>query len=100
MVTKDIVLGKKISAKGIKLDKAKVEIIEKLSPQTNVKGIRKFLRFANFYKRIIKDFSKIAKALSNVLNEDKSFNLDASCLDVFESRKERLVTAPIITAPN
>ncbi|XP_052730485.1 uncharacterized protein LOC128195835 [Vigna angularis] len=41
MVTEGIVLGHKISAKGIEVDKAKVEVIEKLPPPTNVKGIRR-----------------------------------------------------------
>jgi len=44
MVTKGIVPGHKISEHGIEVDKAKVEIIEKLPPPTNVKGIKKFSR--------------------------------------------------------
>jgi len=43
MVREGIVLGHKISAEGIQVDKAKIEVIEKLSPPTNVKGIRSFL---------------------------------------------------------
>ena len=63
MVTKGVVLGHLISDRGIEVDKAKVEVIEKLSPPTSVKGIRSFLGHAGFYKRFIKDFSKIAKPL-------------------------------------
>ncbi|XP_019460167.1 PREDICTED: uncharacterized protein LOC109359927 [Lupinus angustifolius] len=61
MVTKGIVLGHKISRKGIEVDKAKLEVIEKLPPPTNVKGIRSFLGHARFYRCFIKDFSKTAK---------------------------------------
>ncbi|MCI45858.1 reverse transcriptase, partial [Trifolium medium] len=43
MVTEGIVLGHKISSKGIEVDKEKVEVIEKLPPPVNVKGIRSFL---------------------------------------------------------
>ncbi|CAJ2671898.1 uncharacterized protein LOC123891769 [Trifolium pratense] len=100
MVTEGIVLGHKISAKGIEVDKAKVEVIEKLPPPVNVKGIRSFLGHAGFYRRFIKDFSKIAKPLSNLLNKDKSFNFDNSCLNAFEELKMRLTTAPIIIAPD
>jgi hypothetical protein len=100
MVTEDIVLGHKISSKGIEVDKAKVEVIEKLPPPVNVKGIRSFLGHAGFYRRFIKDFSKIAKPLSNLLNKDKSFNFDSSCLISFEELKQRLITAPVIIAPD
>ena len=39
MVREGIVLGHKISAKGLEVDIAKVEVIEKLPPPTSVKGI-------------------------------------------------------------
>jgi hypothetical protein len=100
MVTEGIVLGHKISAKGIEVDKAKVEVIEKLPPPVNVKGIRSFLGHAGYYRRFIKDFSKIAKPLSNLLNKDKPFEFDDACLNAFNALKEQLVTAPIIIAPD
>lgn len=100
MVTEGIVLGHKISSRGIEVDKAKVEVIEKLPPPTNVKGIRSFLGHAGFYRRFIKDFSKIAKPLSNLLNKDISFKFDESCLNAFDILKEKLISAPIIAAPN
>ncbi|WJX18781.1 hypothetical protein P8452_08545 [Trifolium repens] len=100
MVTEGIVLGHKISSRGIEVDKAKVDVIEKLPPPVNVKGIRSFLGHAGFYRRFIKDFSKIAKPLSNLLNNDKSFNFDNACLLAFEELKKQLVTAPIIIAPD
>ncbi|XP_052732428.1 uncharacterized protein LOC128196226 [Vigna angularis] len=49
MVTEGITLGHKISARRIEVDKAKVEVIEKLPLPTNVKGIRSFLGHAGFY---------------------------------------------------
>jgi len=100
MVTEGIVLGHKISSKCIEVDKAKVDVIEKLPPPTNVKGIRSFLRHAGFYRRFINDFSKIAKPLSNLLNKDISFNFDVECLNAFNLLKTSLNSAPIIIAPN
>nr|KYP49928.1 Retrovirus-related Pol polyprotein from transposon 17.6 [Cajanus cajan] len=100
MVTKGIVLGHKISHKGIEVDPAKVEVIEKLPPPFNVKGIRSFLGHASFYRRFIKYFSMIARPLSNLLNKDTPFCFNDSCLKAFEALKARLTSAPIITAPD
>jgi len=100
MVTEGVVLGHKIFAKGIEVDKAKVEIIEKLPPPKNVKGIRSFLGHAGFYRQFIKDFSIIAKPLSNLLNKDTPFNFDVECLHEFELLKQKLVSAPVIIAPD
>lgn len=58
MVTKWIILRHKISAIRIKVDKAKAEVIEKLRPPANVKGIRSFPRHTGFYIRFIKDLLK------------------------------------------
>nr|KYP33141.1 Retrovirus-related Pol polyprotein from transposon 17.6 [Cajanus cajan] len=100
MVTEGIVLGHKISHKGIEVDPAKVEVIEKLLPPINVRGIRSFLGHAGFYRRFIKDFSMIARPLSNLLNKDTPFCFNDSCLKAFEALKARLTSAPIITAPD
>ena len=76
MVQEGIVLGHQISARGIEVDKAKIEAIEKLPPPSSVKGIRSFLGHVGFYKRFIKDFSQIAKPLSSVLVQGTPFDWD------------------------
>jgi hypothetical protein len=53
MVQERIVLGHKILENGIEVDKAKIEVIEQLSPYTNVKGIHSFLGHVGFYRRFI-----------------------------------------------
>lgn len=57
-VTGGTVLGHKISTKGIKVDPFKIEVIEKLFPLMNVKGVKLFLGHADFYRRFIREFSK------------------------------------------
>ncbi|GKA33309.1 reverse transcriptase domain-containing protein [Tanacetum coccineum] len=49
MVKERIVLGHKVSDAGLEVDKAKINIISKLPPPTNIKGIRSFLGYAGFY---------------------------------------------------
>jgi len=50
MVQERIVLGHKISVRGIEVDKAKIDVIEKLPPPMNVKGVRSFLGHVGFYR--------------------------------------------------
>ena len=76
MVQEGIVLGHRISTRGIEVDKSKIEAIEKLPPPSSVKGIRSFLGHAGFCRRFIKDFSRIAKSLSNLLVQGTPFEFD------------------------
>ena len=76
MVNEGIVLGHKISKRGIEVDKAKVDAIEKMSCPMDIKGIRSFLGHAGFYSRFIKDFSKISRLLTNLLQKYVPFVFD------------------------
>ena len=80
MVPEGIVPGHQIYARGIEVDKAKIEVIEKLPPPSSVKGIRSFLGHAGFYRRFIKDFSRSAKPLSSLLVQGKPFDFDEECV--------------------
>jgi hypothetical protein len=100
MVTEGIVLGHLISERGIEVDRAKIEVIEQIPPPVNVKGIRSFLGHARFYRRFIKDFSHIARPLTNLLAKDVPFDFDDACLKSFETIKDALIFAPIIQPPD
>ena len=79
MVNQGIVLGHVISNMGIEVDKAKIELISKLPSPTHVKAVRQFLGHTGFYRRFIKDFSKIAKPLYKLLENDVKFTWDEHC---------------------
>ena len=100
MVREGIVLGHRVSERGIEVDRAKIEVIEQLPPPTNVKGVRSFLGHAGFYRRFIKDFSQIAHPLTNLLAKDAPFDFNDECLDAFYFLKKALVSAPIIQPPD
>ena len=76
-VNKGIVLGHKISERGIEVDKAKIEAIERMP--YHIKGIRSFLGHAGFYRRFIKDSSKTSIPLTNLLQKDTPFVFDEDC---------------------
>ena len=100
MVHQGIVLGHIISKKGIGVDRAKVELIVKLPLLTTVKRVRKFLGHAGFYRRFIKDFSKLARLLCELLEKDAKFIWDDRCQWAFEELKLFLTTSPIVRALN
>ncbi|XP_055824400.1 uncharacterized protein LOC129892907 [Solanum dulcamara] len=95
-----IVLGHEVSKGGLKVDKAKIEVIKKLPPPISVKGVRSFLGHAGFYRRFIKDFSKIARPMCSLLEKKVKFIFDDNCLQAFEILKKKLIEAPILIAHN
>nr|GEX41411.1 reverse transcriptase domain-containing protein [Tanacetum cinerariifolium] len=99
MVKEGIVLGHKISKKGIEVDKAKIEVISKLPHPTTVKGIRSFLGHARFYRRFIKEFSKISRPMTYLLEKNSPFIFLNECIQAFRTLKDKLTEAPRI-APN
>jgi hypothetical protein len=82
------------------VDKAKVETVEQLPPPTDVKSLRSSLGHAGFYTRFIKDFSKMSKPLTHLLQKDVAFDFDEKCLAAFRTLKSALVSAPIIQHPD
>ncbi|XP_048611651.1 uncharacterized protein LOC125585956 [Brassica napus] len=100
MVKEGIVLGHKISEKGIEVDKAKIDVMVGLPPPKTVKDIRSFLGHAGFYRRFIKDFSLITRPLTRLLCKEATFSFDVECLQAFKKLKGELVSAPIVQPPD
>ncbi|GKC58043.1 reverse transcriptase domain-containing protein [Tanacetum coccineum] len=100
MVKEGIILGHKISKNGIEVDKAKVDVIAKLPHPTTVKGVRSFLGHASFYRWFIKDFSKISRPMTHLLEKNTSFIFSDDCIQAFQTLKKKLTEAPILIAPD
>src|ERR1041385_5837229 len=96
MVNEGIVLGHKISDRGIEVDRAKIEAIERMPYPRDIKGIRIFLGHDGFYRRFIKEFSRTSRPLTNLLQKDVPFVLDEDCKEAFEVLMKALITAPIV----
>ena len=82
------------------MDKAKIEVMAKLPIPKCVKDIRSFLEHAGFYRRFIKNFSKIARPLTSLLAKDVPFIFNDECLNAWEKLKIKLISAPIISPPD
>nr|GEW56319.1 reverse transcriptase domain-containing protein [Tanacetum cinerariifolium] len=76
------------------------EGIVKLPHPTTVKGIRSFLGHAGFYRRLIKDFSKISRPMTHLLEKNSPFIFSNEYIQAFKTLKDKLTEAPILIAPN
>ncbi|KAM1593607.1 hypothetical protein ACFX10_000108 [Malus domestica] len=95
-----IVLGHIISENGIDVDKSKIDLVRYLPSPTLVREVRSFRGHAGFYRRFIKDFSKVAQPLCRLLQKDVAFDFNEECTASFNQLKELLTTAPIIIPPD
>nr|GEV45170.1 reverse transcriptase domain-containing protein [Tanacetum cinerariifolium] len=100
MCNEGIVLGHKIYKSGIEVDRSKVDVIAKLPYPTTVKGVRSFLGHVGFYRRFIRDFSKIARPMTHLLKKETPFVFSKECIDAFNTLKKKLTEAPILVVPD
>ena len=98
--TKVNYLGHIVSPDGIAPDNDKISAVKDFPRPHNVKTVRSFLGLANYYRRFVKDFSKIATPLNQLLRKDHKFVWTDTCERAFNDLKEALTTAPILAFPN
>nr|KYP49703.1 Retrovirus-related Pol polyprotein from transposon opus [Cajanus cajan] len=88
MVEQGIVLGHIISSQGIEVDPTKISVISQLPYPSCVREVRSFLGHVGFYKRFIKELSKKALPLSNLLEKEVDFVFDKKCKQAFDSSRK------------
>ena len=89
-----------LSAQGVKPDPEKIEVVKSYPVPLSTKEVRSFLGLANYYRRFIRDFAKIAAPLYALLKKDVKFLWTEQCQQAFEELRHRLVTHPIIGFPD
>jgi hypothetical protein len=99
-LTKVAFLGHVISTGGIAVDPSKVKDVLNWMPPTNASEIHSFLGLTGYYRRFIKDFSKIAKPMTMLLEKNKNFDWTDKCQVSFEELKKRLTSAPVLILPD
>jgi hypothetical protein len=93
-LTKVAFLGHVISAGGVSVDLDKVKDVLNWMPPRTVSEIQNFLGLSGYYRRFIKDFSKIAKPMMKLLEKNKAFEWTAKCQASFEELRKHLTSAP------
>jgi hypothetical protein len=93
-------LGHVISTRGIIVDPSKVKDVLNWMPPTNASEIRSFLGLAGYYRWFIKDFSKITKPMTRLLEKNKNFDWTEECQVNFEELKKRLTSTPVLILPD
>jgi hypothetical protein len=89
-------LGHVISAGGVSVDPSKVKDVLNWMPPMNASEIQSFLGLAGYYRRFVKDFSKMAKPMSRLLEKNKDFEWTEKCQASFEELKKQLTSAPVL----
>jgi hypothetical protein len=92
--------GHVISAGGVLVDLGKVKDVLNWMPPTTASEIQSFLGLAGYYRRFIKDFSKIAKPMTKLLEKNKAFKWTTECQSSFEELRKRLTLAPVLVLPD
>ena len=82
-VTETKYLDLMISTDSIKMDPAKVDAIRQWDTPICVREVRSFIRFCNFYRQFIRDFSKIAGPLNALTKKDMKFEWTEECNQAF-----------------
>jgi hypothetical protein len=93
-------LGHIVSVEGVVVDPSKVASVTEWESPKNMGDIQSFLGLAGYYRRFIKNFSKIAKPMTELLKKDKKFEWTDSCEASFQELKKRLVSAPVLCLPD
>ncbi|KAK8930623.1 hypothetical protein KSP39_PZI016616 [Platanthera zijinensis] len=93
-------LGHVITEQGLAVDPAKIESILSWLQPTSVTEVRSFLGLAGYYRRFVKDFSKISLPLTQLTRKNTLFQWSDDCQLAFDILKEKLTSAPILTMPS
>ncbi|GJY94025.1 putative reverse transcriptase domain-containing protein [Tanacetum coccineum] len=92
-------LGHLIDSQGLHIDPAKIKAVKNWASHTTPTEIRQFLGLAGYYQRFIKDFSKIAKSLTELTQKNKKYIWGKDQETTFQLLKQKLCEALILALP-
>ena len=93
-------LGHIVSKSGVATDPEKVEAVRSWPSPKCLQEVRSFLGFVGYYRRFCPDFATIARPLNLLTSKETPFKWDQPEEDAFQTLKELLTTAPVLTYPD
>ncbi|WVZ89166.1 hypothetical protein U9M48_035603 [Paspalum notatum var. saurae] len=93
-------LGHILSEKGVAVDPSNVEDVLNWKQPETVTEIRSFLGLAGYYRRFIKDFSKMAKPMTSLTKKNAKYVWSSNCEEAFQTLKKLLTSAPVLAQPD
>ena len=93
-------LGVTLSEAGVSVCKDKLDAIEKMLPPRNVNGIKTFLGMSGFFRKFIKDYTKLAAPLTRLLKKNATFDWGHEQQTAWESLRHALSVAPTLVHPD
>ncbi|KAA0061189.1 ty3-gypsy retrotransposon protein [Cucumis melo var. makuwa] len=89
-----------VSKARVSMDPAKIEAVTSWPRPSTVSEVRSVLGLAGYYRRFVENFSRIATPLTQLTRKGAPFIWSKACEDSFQSLKQKLVTAPVLTVPD
>ena len=93
-------LGHVITRDGISPNPEKISAVKNFPIPKCAKEVRSFLGLANYYRRFVNSFAKIAAPLNALLCKDKKFSWSEQCQLAFDTLKTALCESPILAYPD
>jgi hypothetical protein len=99
-ISEVLFLGHIINQEGLAVDSKKVAAILDWKAPKYVQGIKSFIGMADYYRRFIEGFSKIARPMTTLLAKKVEYKWTPACQKSFETLKEKLTTTPVLILPD
>jgi len=93
-------LGVVIGPNGIEMEAEKVNGVLSWPQPKNMKDVRKFLGLANYYRRFIKDFARVARPMNMLTWKDEKWRWEEAQQKAFDELKRVFTTKPVLAAPD
>jgi len=93
-------LGVVIGSNGIEMEEEKIDGVLSWPEPKNVKDVRKFLGLTNYYRRFIKDFTRVARPINMLTRKDIKWQWGVEQQKAFDELKRVFTTKPVLAAPD